>query len=138
MSEQVDEGDEVLLRAKVARANAEQALIGFTSMEGPYSIRVPLSEITRERTVGRRPPEFRTNRDWALHIANQNIERIKSEVGPAGGYATFEEGVAETLAAHLVVGWAMRERFEQAQKQAWYEGFLCADNGGDESENPHG
>lgn len=41
-----DEGDHAALRVKVARANSEQALIGFQSMEGPYSIRVPLSELT--------------------------------------------------------------------------------------------
>lgn len=41
----IDEGDDVLLRAKVYRVNREQALIEFTSMEGPYSIRVPLSEL---------------------------------------------------------------------------------------------
>lgn len=42
-----DEGDDVFLTAKVYRANGEQALIEFRSMEGPYSIRVPLSELTR-------------------------------------------------------------------------------------------
>lgn len=42
----VQEGDEVYLRAKVARANDGQALIEFSSMEGPFSVRVPLSELT--------------------------------------------------------------------------------------------
>jgi hypothetical protein len=44
---EVQEGDDVVLRAKVARANGEQAFIEFVSMDGPFSIRVPLSEIMR-------------------------------------------------------------------------------------------
>lgn len=42
----MNEGDEVLLRAKVYRCNREQALIEFVSMEGPFSVRVPLAELT--------------------------------------------------------------------------------------------
>jgi hypothetical protein len=45
------EGDHVALRVKVARANDEQALIEFTSMEGPFSVRVPLSELARTSTA---------------------------------------------------------------------------------------
>lgn len=41
------EGDTALLRVEVARANREQAFIGFESMEGPYSIRVPISELVQ-------------------------------------------------------------------------------------------
>lgn len=41
----MDEGDYVVLRARVARANSEQAFIEFKSMEGPFSIRVPVSEL---------------------------------------------------------------------------------------------
>lgn len=44
---EVQEGDNVVLRAKVARANDEQAFIEFVSMEGPFSVRVPLSELLR-------------------------------------------------------------------------------------------
>lgn len=44
---EVQEGDAVVLRAKVARANNEQAFIEFESMEGMFSVRVPLSEILR-------------------------------------------------------------------------------------------
>ena len=44
---EVQEGDVVVLRAKVARANNEQALIEFESMEGPFSVRVPVSELLR-------------------------------------------------------------------------------------------
>lgn len=40
-----EEGQEVLLRAKVARSNHEQVLIEIRSMEGPYSIRVPLDQL---------------------------------------------------------------------------------------------
>lgn len=42
-----DEGDEVLLRARVYRANREQALISFVSMDGQFSIRVPVGELAR-------------------------------------------------------------------------------------------
>lgn len=49
---EIQEGDSVVLRAKVARANEEQAFIEFTSMEGPYSVRVPLSEILRVASNG--------------------------------------------------------------------------------------
>lgn len=38
---EVQEGDSVVLRAKVARADGEQAFIEFESMEGPFSVRVP-------------------------------------------------------------------------------------------------
>ena len=41
------EGDAVILWARVARANSEQAFIEFRSMEGPFSVRVPLSELRR-------------------------------------------------------------------------------------------
>jgi hypothetical protein len=44
---EVQEGDAVVLRAKVARANGEQALIEFESMQGPFSVRVPLAELLR-------------------------------------------------------------------------------------------
>lgn len=44
---EVQEGDDVVLRAKIARANSEQALLEFESMEGTFSVRVPLSEILR-------------------------------------------------------------------------------------------
>jgi len=36
-----------VLRARVARADGGQALIEFASMEGPFSVRVPLSEVLR-------------------------------------------------------------------------------------------
>ena len=42
-----EEGDEVFLKAKVYRANLEQAFIEFISMEGVFSIRVPVSELER-------------------------------------------------------------------------------------------
>jgi hypothetical protein len=41
----IGEGDHAVLRVKVARANDEQAFIEFTSMEGPFSVRVPLTEL---------------------------------------------------------------------------------------------
>jgi hypothetical protein len=41
----VHEGDVVLLKVKVARANEQQALIEIASMEGPYSLRVPIESI---------------------------------------------------------------------------------------------
>jgi hypothetical protein len=44
---EVQEGDVVVLRARVARANDEQAFIEFVSMDGPFSVRVPLSELLR-------------------------------------------------------------------------------------------
>lgn len=44
---EVQDGDDVVLRAKVYRADSEQALIEFVSMEGPFSVRVPLSEVLR-------------------------------------------------------------------------------------------
>lgn len=44
---EVQEGDNVVLRAKVYRASSEQALIEFQSMEGVFSVRVPLSELLR-------------------------------------------------------------------------------------------
>lgn len=44
---EIQEGDNVVLRAKVARANEEQALIEFVSMDGPFSLRVPITEIMR-------------------------------------------------------------------------------------------
>lgn len=40
------EGDTADLRVKVARANDEQAFIEFKSMEGPFSVRVPLTELS--------------------------------------------------------------------------------------------
>lgn len=40
---QFAEGDEVFMMAKVYRANDEQALVEFQSMEGPFSVRVPVS-----------------------------------------------------------------------------------------------
>lgn len=47
MSESIEEGDGVFLRVRVYRCNGEQALVEFASMQGPYSIRVPLAELTR-------------------------------------------------------------------------------------------
>lgn len=47
MNDKVQEGDFAVMRVRVARANSEQALIEFRSMEGPYSVRVPLSELLR-------------------------------------------------------------------------------------------
>lgn len=44
---EVQEGDSVVLRAKVYRADDKQALIEFKSMEGTFSVRVPLSELLR-------------------------------------------------------------------------------------------
>ena len=44
---EIQEGDTAVLRVKVARANKEQALIEFVSMEGPFSVRVPVSELLR-------------------------------------------------------------------------------------------
>ena len=44
---EIQEGDSVVLRATVARANKDQAFIEFKSMEGPFSVRVPLSELLR-------------------------------------------------------------------------------------------
>lgn len=41
----MEEGDQVLLRAVVFRADHEQALIEFRSMDGQFSVRVPLSEL---------------------------------------------------------------------------------------------
>lgn len=41
----MNEGDKALLKVEVARADATQALIELYSMEGPYSIRVPLTEL---------------------------------------------------------------------------------------------
>lgn len=41
-----EEGDEALLRVKIARANDVQAFIELQSYdEGPFSLRVPLSEL---------------------------------------------------------------------------------------------
>lgn len=57
----LDEGDTAVLNVVVARANAEQAFIGFRSMEGPFSIRVPLRELRRtggSRTGDARLVEF--------------------------------------------------------------------------------
>lgn len=45
----VSEGDVALLEVGVHRADSEQALIEFTSMEGPFSVRVPQRELTRVR-----------------------------------------------------------------------------------------
>lgn len=59
-----DEGDEVLLRAKVYRANTEQALIEFRSMEGPFSVRVPLAELQHGP-----PPEEAGLIAYALSVA---------------------------------------------------------------------
>ena len=47
MSNEIQEGDNVVLRATVCRSNDEQAFIEFASMEGPFSVRVPLSELLR-------------------------------------------------------------------------------------------
>jgi hypothetical protein len=44
---EIQEGDDVLVRAKVARANADQALLEITSSDGPLSVRVPLPELSR-------------------------------------------------------------------------------------------
>lgn len=44
---EIQEGDDVVLRARVYRANSEQAFIEFESMEGPFSVRVPLAELLR-------------------------------------------------------------------------------------------
>lgn len=41
----IDEGDHVVIRARVARADREQALVEITSSGGPFSLRVPLAEI---------------------------------------------------------------------------------------------
>lgn len=40
-----------VLRVKVARANAEQAFIEFVSMEGPFSVRVPVTELLRTNDI---------------------------------------------------------------------------------------
>ena len=42
-----EEGDYVILRAEVARSNEEQSLIQILSMEGPYTLRVPNSQLFR-------------------------------------------------------------------------------------------
>lgn len=48
-----DEGDYALLRVRVARSNSEQAFVTFTSMQGQYSIRVPVEELrANENTEG--------------------------------------------------------------------------------------
>lgn len=44
---EIQEGDTAVLRVKVARADSEQAFIEFASMEGPFSVRVPVSELLR-------------------------------------------------------------------------------------------
>jgi hypothetical protein len=46
----LDEGDPVLLGATVYRADNEQALIEFKSMEGWFSVRVPLDQLTKKET----------------------------------------------------------------------------------------
>lgn len=43
----IQEGDNAVLRVKVARADKGQALIEFVSMEGPFSVRVPIAELLR-------------------------------------------------------------------------------------------
>ena len=40
--EPLDEGDDALLKTKIYKLDSEQALIEFESMQGPFSIRVPL------------------------------------------------------------------------------------------------
>lgn len=45
--ESLDEGDHAVLRVKVYRANSEQALIEIRSTDGPFSLRVPVSELLR-------------------------------------------------------------------------------------------
>jgi hypothetical protein len=54
-----DEGDEVFLRAKVFRADSMQALVEFVSMEGIFSIRVPVNQL-----VGALPLPPETHHDW--------------------------------------------------------------------------
>lgn len=44
---EIQEGDTAVLRVKVARADSEQAFIEFASMEGPFSVRVPVTELLR-------------------------------------------------------------------------------------------
>jgi hypothetical protein len=39
------ENDVVSLRVRIHRMDDEQALIEFVSMEGPFSVRVPLTEL---------------------------------------------------------------------------------------------
>ena len=48
---EIQEGDTAVLRVRVARANDEQAFIEFVSMEGPYSVRVPVTELLRTSDV---------------------------------------------------------------------------------------
>lgn len=47
--DEFQEGDYVWLRARVHRANHEQAFIEFESMEGAFSVRVPLSELRHRK-----------------------------------------------------------------------------------------
>lgn len=44
-----EEGEWVNLRARIHRRNFEQALIEFRSMDGVFSIRVPVSELSTFR-----------------------------------------------------------------------------------------
>lgn len=44
-----EDGEWVNLRARVYRSGVEQALIEFRSMEGVFSIRVPVSELSTIR-----------------------------------------------------------------------------------------
>lgn len=56
MNDKVQEGDFAVLRVRVARANSEQAFVEFQSMEGPYSVRVPMSELLVVRLDFEEPP----------------------------------------------------------------------------------
>lgn len=44
---EIQEGDSAVLRVKVFRADKKQALIEFESMEGTFSVRVPVTELLR-------------------------------------------------------------------------------------------
>jgi hypothetical protein len=63
------EGDDALLQVHVARANSQQVLISFESMEGTFTIRVPVSQLqfTEKKEEHRWPcPRFYTS-EYRLH-----------------------------------------------------------------------
>lgn len=93
------EGDVANLRVKVARIDGTQALLEITSMQGPYSLRVPITELS-----------LRAQEEWKSYsflLATTALEsctllecpRCKALVRDAAGHWNWHAGTDEVIVA---------------------------------------
>jgi hypothetical protein len=87
------EGQEVSLKVRICRNDSEQALIEFNSMAGPYTIRVPLSELSRALS---NPTHHSKSVVWGVRggPGRQNDDIQTACTTPSGTYAAYSESLA--------------------------------------------